>query len=59
MREGEKWNCEVGMRKVEKQKLRRWEDGKVGRAQSAWGIGHRAEVGMRKVGKKEVGTMGR
>ena len=23
--------------------MRRWEDEKVGRAQSAWGIGHRAE----------------
>jgi hypothetical protein len=27
----------------ERKKLRRWEDEKVGRAQSAWGMGHRAE----------------
>ena len=49
--------AEVGRR--ERRKVGKWEDEKVGRVQSAWGIGHRAEVGMRKVGKKEVGTMGR
>ena len=34
---------EGGMRNAEKKKVGRWEDGKVSRAQSAWGMGHRAE----------------
>ena len=37
----------------ERKKLRRWEDEKVGRAQSAWGIGHRAEGRPRKAEEKE------
>ena len=37
----------------ERKKLRRWEDEKVGRVQSAWGIRHRAEGRRRKAEEKE------
>ena len=45
--------------KKEVEKMGRW--GKVSRAQSAWGMGHRAEGrrGKSERGKKEVGRMGR
>ena len=43
----------MGSRKGERRKLGGWEDEKVSRAQSAWGIGHRAE-GRR--GKSECGS---
>ena len=41
---------------MEKQKLRRWEDGKVSRAQSAWGIGLKADVGRRPPARRGIGA---
>ena len=44
--EGRRGKAEGG-----KKKVRSWEDEKVSRAQSAWGIGLKADVGRRKVEK--------
>jgi hypothetical protein len=50
---GAAWAC-APEGKGERRKLGRWEDEKVSRAQSAWGIGLKADVGRRR--KKKART---